>query len=421
MLETVVAAADSSEIFCRSRADESAPLRTSIRVEIDREPRRRAGVLLSLSLACSSPPPTLAQRGAALIYGEDDRVDWYAVEDGALARLARESSVALLREESLRRRPDGRFDVLGPPLREHLNACASEAFEEQTVAARCSGVLVDERLILTAGHCALSIVECAEQRWVFNYALAAPDEAPLLTDDDVYRCVSVPVSRRHAGSAGQRWDYAWIELDRPVVPPRRPAPLGVEPVAKGERVVVIGYPNGIPLKLDTGAQVLAVRPAWYDYFTLNSDTFDGSSGSAVFDQRAQLAGVFVRGGRDHEYREDAGCFASRRIAVEQELGPAEQASYWGPAVAELCATGWPSDTLCRAAEPPAQAIADAGWTGADAARPFAGASRESGCAIRSRAPGGAWATLLVPALVGVGLARRQRRGRRRRGAVTPAA
>lgn len=347
-------------------------------------------VLQASALACSSPSTTLGQRSVELIYGDDHRLDLYAVESELSSHLARASSVALLREQSLQRSAHGRTQVVGELLLEHANLCASEPFAEQSVAARCSGVLVDERLVLTAGHCALSIVPCAEQVWVFGYALTAPDEAPLLTDDDVYRCVSVPVSRRTTGPKGQRWDYAWVELDRPVPPPRQPAPLGADPVAVGDPVTVIGYPNGLPVKVDRGAEILAVRPDWLDYFSLSSDTFDGSSGSGVFDQSGQLAGVFVRGGHDYEYREDPGCFLSRRIDEPHDPDGAEQASYWRPAVTELCATGWPSQTLCPAREQPG---------------PHAPVSA---CSLRSRerAPG-EW---LIPWLVCLGLlgARRSR-------------
>ena len=114
-------------------------------------------------------------------------------------------------------------------------------------------------------------------------------------------------------------------------------------------MTVIGYPNGLPAKVASGAVVLDERAGRRDYFTLNSDTFDGSSGSGVFDDRGELAGVFVRGGDDYEYRPEEECFVVRRIEDAPTPPHGEHAGYWAPAVAEWCASGAQS-SLCSLAE-----------------------------------------------------------------------
>lgn len=67
-----------------------------------------------------------------------------------------------------------------------------------------------------------------------------------------------------------------------------------------DRVNVVGYPAGVPAKVDGPAAVLSVRPETLDYFTLNSDTYDRSSGSAVLAENGELVGSLVRGGQDYE-------------------------------------------------------------------------------------------------------------------------
>jgi V8-like Glu-specific endopeptidase len=287
---------------------------------------------------------------AELVYGADERRDVYATENGLLRSLALESAVALIGESSLERRADGSIEVVAETLGDFANLCASEAFREQPTAALCSGVLIDEALVLTAGHCASNVATCDDQRWVFGYALRAAEGLPVVVhDEDVYRCRSVAVSSRETSVNGRHWDYALVELDRPVSRPRRPAKLATGAVSIGDAMTVIGYPNGLPAKIASGALVLDERGGCRDYFTLDSDTFDGNSGSGVFDARGEIAGVFTRGADDYEYRPEQECFVVRRLENAPEPTHGEQAGYWAPAISQWCASGAQSP-LCSLVE-----------------------------------------------------------------------
>ena len=284
------------------------------------------------------------------MYGADDRRDVYATESGLFRALALESAVALVAESSLERRAGGGVEVTGEALGDFANLCASEAFREQPTAALCSGVLVDETLVLTAAHCASNVATCADQRWIFGYAVRAEGEASIVVqDDDIYRCRSVPVSRKETSADGRHWDYALVELDRPVSRPRRPAKLATAGAATGDAMTVVGYPNGLPAKVASAGVVLDDRSGCRDYFTLDSDTFDGNSGSGVFDERGEVAGVFTRGADDYEYRPEEGCFVVRRVESPPEPAYGEQAGHVAPAIAEWCASGAES-ALCSRVE-----------------------------------------------------------------------
>ena len=75
----------------------------------------------------------------------------------------------------------------------------------------------------------------------------SPARRPRSSRDDIYRCAAIPVRVRGTDGEGRRWDYAFVELDRPVVPPRRAAPLAEAPLAAGPgQVSVIGFPGGLP-------------------------------------------------------------------------------------------------------------------------------------------------------------------------------
>ena len=95
-----------------------------------------------------------AEVRSELIYGTDQRRDLYAVEDTWLRHAALGSSVALVPAGALASQPDGSFEISAPSCGEFYNLCASERFRDQPAAAVCSGVLVSESIVLTAGHCA---------------------------------------------------------------------------------------------------------------------------------------------------------------------------------------------------------------------------------------------------------------------------
>jgi len=277
--------------------------------------------------------------------------------------------VALVHAQTLEIGANGGVRI--PPIssREAYNLCDSERFGDQPAFALCSGVLVSESLVLTAGHCA-RLLGCEEQAWMFGYAMTAPGALPELGEADVYRCASVVLAVREVDAAGRRWDFGVIELDRSVAAPRHAAPIGLDLPEVGDRVGVIGYPAGVPVKVDD-ARVLATRPDALDYFSLNSDTFDRSSGSSVVNARGELIGLLARGAYDYEYRDDEECWVSRRLAEYPDPATAEQASYVASALA-------------------------ADWT----ARSRNDRIGSTGCALATRTPGRfrSWYVLLMFAL-----------------------
>lgn len=343
---------------------------------------------LTLS-ACAEPgTAATAEVRSELIYGADQRRDVYAVQDSWLRHAALGSSVALVPAGTLESQPDGSFSISAPASGEFYNLCASERFREQPAAAVCSGVLVSESLVLTAGHCAHRLA-CGEQAWVFGYAVSEEGRAPRLFADDIYHCDSVVLAAHHTDAAGRRWDYAAVQLSRPVAASRRPLAVSRELPRAGDRVNVVGYPIGVPLKVDGPAAVLSVRGDTLDYFTLNSDTYDRSSGSAVLAENGELVGLLVRGGQDFEYREREACWVSRRVGDVVAPEDAEQASYAAKVVGALCEQGVSLGQTC------------AGWR----------ARGGGGCAVATRG-GDASACIALPFVLAIAMKRIRRRRRK---------
>src|SRR5688572_26374657 len=166
--------------------------------------------------ACSDVPiEPIGQGRFPTIYGSADIHEPFAYADAAWAAEAAEFSVAVFDASALdesnpndiRQRANWTVTTrlqaqTGRPL------CAGELFETQPALSACSGVLIAEDLVLTAGHCTNG---CGDLRFVFDYALTPSGTLPTLTQDDVYRCDATVAE--HDSPSGL--DYAILHLTRP--------------------------------------------------------------------------------------------------------------------------------------------------------------------------------------------------------------
>jgi V8-like Glu-specific endopeptidase len=242
------------------------------------------------------------------IYGNDDRRDWHQMTDPAVRRLA-SATVALFLSSDLQAAPSGDVTLKVSTLAEYQGLCPGEPFAEQVAGAYCSGTLVRPDVVLTAGHCLREISanndlpRLDDIRFLFGYRVEAPGASgpKTLSADQVYKASQILDGQF---IQGRDRDWALVKLDRPV-PERIARPVTAwrkTAVAKGQRVFVIGYPSGLPMKYAPGANVMnAANPV---YFVATLDTFGGNSGSGVFDQSTrELVGVLARG--DTDYVKDA--------------------------------------------------------------------------------------------------------------------
>ncbi len=248
-----------------------------------------------LALAVMSPLLSAAAfAGSRTVYGRDDRVELF--EASWQERQLADSVVSMWESKNvLEDRRTGSFSLNTMNIGETLALCPGERFREQGIGAFCTGALVGEDLIMTAGHCVPAQAACDGMKIVFGYAIAAPGaSAPAsIGAADVYSCKRI-LTRAETNNGP---DYALIRLDRKVSGRR---PLGINRTGnlkEGSKVLVIGHPIGLPLKIAGSAAVRYVSPR--GYFVTDLDTFGGNSGSPVFNAATGLIeGILVRGGRD---------------------------------------------------------------------------------------------------------------------------
>ncbi|MEI7528561.1 MAG: serine protease [Elusimicrobiota bacterium] len=266
---------------------------------------------LTLSAVAVLALPLLSFAEGRSIYGADNRLDFY--ESAADMQALSNSVVSFWKSASVEVLSPGGIKLKTMKFGDRLGLCPGEKFREQPIGAFCSGSLVGEDLVMTAGHCIKNDADCADVRLVFGYAVkqSGMDAITAMPAAEMYKCSKIvkrflggePGSENPAGQALGP-DFALIKLDRKVVG-HKPLPINRGAIAKGAKIFVIGHPVGLPLKVAAGASVRDASKK--GYFVADLDTFGGNSGSPVFNASTKkIEGILVRGDTDF-VKSPAGC------------------------------------------------------------------------------------------------------------------
>ena len=277
---------------------------------------------INLFVSCDHPRLKKSRKpfttyASPIIYGENDILDYYQVRSKKIRHMGRSVAIQI---PNYRLHYEGSEYLINQEFLEDLNICRGhddfhEKLAGQPSLGSCTGFLVEEDVLLTASHCVESFNDCRDNYWVFNFKSDERNLAPTsFNEQDVYNCKEVI-------KQDQSLDYAFLKLNRPVL---GRAPLKLRQRGKilsHSRLVVIGYPQGLPLKFSNNAKIRSNENK--DHFVINSDTFEGNSGSPVINKDNNLVeGVLVRGGTDfdiHEKSEDL-CHTIKRCPEGQCSG-----------------------------------------------------------------------------------------------------
>lgn len=252
------------------------------------------GMLFSLSFQVYS--------SEKVVYGVDDRKDIFESSSVLYKKLAI-STAAMISNNQLEEQADGSVQVTGMTLEED-GICSDARFAKQVAGANCSGFLVGDQYLVTAGHCIESLSDCSNYTWAFGFSNDQSEKSKHNLDKkDLYTCTEI-ISRSLDRATMD--DFALVKLDRKV---SDRAPLTFRKTGKIKtkaKIVVIGHPSGLPTKIADGAIVRENKSKYFFQATL--DTFGGNSGSAVFDEKTGVVeGILVRGETDYESAPGKGC------------------------------------------------------------------------------------------------------------------
>ncbi|MBX7231123.1 MAG: serine protease [Bdellovibrionales bacterium] len=232
-----------------------------------------------------------------VIYGKDNRKDLYQIQDPLWLHRA-QSTAALVRSRQLVFSAQ-EVELLTKSYGEEYQLCPEEPFREQETLAFCSGFLVGNDIMMTAGHCIRTPADCNNTYFVFGFSVF--HEHTLIRKvpaDKVFHCQSI--LKTHMEPKGS--DFAIVRLDRPVTH-TTPLSLRSQGVPQpGEDLTVIGHPSGLPTKI---AQNGIIRSLENGFLVASLDTYGGNSGSAVFNSTSgEVEGILVRGETDYEMKKN---------------------------------------------------------------------------------------------------------------------
>lgn len=351
------------------------------------------GLFVGLNLvACegveSAEGEELLSSRSAVVYGSDDRTEVYAHPDATLVDLAQRSTAVMVSRNWIDRSDPEDVQLSGPTLQRFKNLCDGERFAEQPSVGSCSATLIAPDLVLTAGHCVHSAAACDRVSFVFHFYYENDGELSQITEDDVYDCSEVLTSRSE-GANGD--DFSIVRLDREVSGGQLPAPVNAATkLQNGSKLEVIGYPSGIPAKIDSNGLLQAQHEPYS--FKATMDTFAGNSGSGVYDKDHQLVGVLVAGNADY-VQSSEGC--ARVNYLNEGRVTSEVVVYFARALSALCDTGYEGE-LCGSGELQSAAGLQSGGSagGKDNSLSDSAEALSGGCSDAGQTSGGAPLLLL---------------------------
>jgi V8-like Glu-specific endopeptidase len=305
------------------------------------------GLSLGLSSCClggcsgvaAETEAAVGDVSSAVVYGRDDRVEPSAAP-AEWAALGAESTLALIPGRRLVQSNSG-IQVKALSLQQTVGVCPVDPFAEEPTASECSAVLIDDDLVLTAGHCFSADDACDRFAYVFDYAQG--QQGIEISAASVFGCRALIRLTNDSAQGQPAPDFAIVQLDRAAG--RKPVSLASALPVVGDPLVALGYPSGLPLKIDRGGVVLRTSFPDDQQFTASIDAFQGNSGGPIFDADGGLVGILVAGApTDYETR--GGCQRPRRVDPTPDGG--ERILRQGAVLAALCGMEYPSERLCGA-------------------------------------------------------------------------
>ncbi len=261
---------------------------------------------LSLILLCFS---SFTSADEGVIYGPDNRQEINSYSNQEIKSF--QNAVALrVDTQNVLSAGNGQFTLKQHSLDEgYRNSnrplCEGVRFKEQVVSGSCTGFLISQDLLVTAGHCAIEQVDCQNRSWIFGVNLEKANKN-LFSENEIYFCKEI-ISQRYLNS---RFDFAIIQLDRKV---EGVTPLVFsrnESLSAGDPLFMIGHPLGLPMKIVDDGNIMQNGPGG---ITTSLDAFGGNSGSPIFSLKTKkVNGILVRGEADFNYNPTRGCFEEVR-------------------------------------------------------------------------------------------------------------
>ncbi|MCP4153510.1 MAG: trypsin-like peptidase domain-containing protein, partial [bacterium] len=240
------------------------------------------------------------------VWGDDERMDLCEIikkKKEAVIKNTESVAVICLRG-GIHDNGNGSSTLCTNAYKDYIKLCGCEPFidQRQLSGQMCTGFLVKDDVIATAGHFAYK-KNVKELCIAFGYAMPVlGEEKTCLPEENIY--YGEEIIERVCDEKGDDW--ALVRLNRKVKD-RPVLTFSSKSTCVESPVYLLGYPMGLPLKYAPGAYVADMKEA---FFKADLDVFQGNSGSPVFcSESNEVVGIVSRGDNG-DFRWTGHCYAS---------------------------------------------------------------------------------------------------------------
>ena len=237
------------------------------------------------------------------IYEEDNRVDFYKIQDPKVQELSKAMAFQIYFDELKGWTFNRYWQILIKPLTDE-GICSNERFADHPVMRNdCSGILIGPKQLLLPGNC-ITPHYCKNGLFyfMFNYHLASSTPFDVMrSKKNFYKCEKLLKRTWDPNSATS---YAIIELDK-VVEGVTPVKLSTQAeIDPKDELISMGHPDGMPLKIADSAFIADQNKT---HFIVSSDIAGSSKGAGIFNAHTyELEGMLIGGSKNFVNSQD-GC------------------------------------------------------------------------------------------------------------------
>ncbi len=176
-----------------------------------------------------------------------------------------------------------------------INLCIDEKYSNHHTLNSCTGFLIGENLLASAGHCFMNSSDCENKLIAFNVRVKNETSSGYsVLNKNIYECSEIVTSV--FDSSGIQ-DYSVIRLNKKVTGIMPLKLRNVGSLQETDKVFMIGHPMGLPLVATRAARISDLTMP--HSFKASLDSFEGNSGSPVFNSETmEVEGILVRGEED---------------------------------------------------------------------------------------------------------------------------
>lgn len=227
------------------------------------------------------------------IYGEDDRYNYFDKSIPEKIKDNLEKVACLIEKDRIVKSSQGVFELKSKGIySDKVVLCGDVRFGTEPVVPFGSGFAISNDFFVTALHC-INKNNIKNVLIVYGYKMIDEKNCNLkIIETDIYE----PSGIEYADSNN---DITVIKVKNAFKKERIVCCNKTGTVLKDEDFFVIGYPDGLPLKVATKASV--IKRVSSNIHLFNSDTSKGNSGSPVFNlQSGEVEGIILGGeSQDH--------------------------------------------------------------------------------------------------------------------------